>query len=119
MKRRTYFKKFNEYNYKYDYCLIKHDKDKIKKSIKELQDIKFELETIKKLRELHKERKKRTIRAVMFIALFVLCFELSLFIITGVIGLNPTYSVILGIIGTIFLSYGIYLMICNPPIYVE
>lgn len=119
MKRRTYFKKSNEYNYKYDDYLIKQDKDKIKKSIKELQDIKFELETIKKLSELNKERKKRNIRAVIFIALFVLCFELSLFIITGVISLNPTYSIILGIIGIIFLSYGIYLMIYNPPIYVE
>jgi hypothetical protein len=55
----------------------------------------------------------------MFLSLFVLCFELSLLIITDVVGLNPLYAMILGIIGTIFLAYGIYLIIHNPPIYVE
>jgi len=55
----------------------------------------------------------------MFLALFVLCFELSLLIITDVVELNPLYAIISGIIGTMFLACGIYLIIHNPPIYVE
>jgi hypothetical protein len=114
--KKNLFEKYDDYIY---YYIHKIDRRKCEYAIMELNDIKFKFETIKKLREIYKTRKKRNIKAVMFLALFVLCFELSLLIITDVVGLNPLYAMILGIIGTIFLAYGIYLIIHNPPIYVE
>jgi hypothetical protein len=114
--KKNLFEKYNDYVY---YHIYKIDKRKCEYAIRELNNIKFKFETIKKLREIYRARKKRNIRAVMFLSLFVLCFELSLLIITDVVGLNPLYAMILGIIGTIFLAYGIYLIIHNPPIYVE
>ena len=114
--KKNFFKKYNNY---ISYYIHKIDKRKCEHAIRELNDIKFEFETIKKLREIYEKRKKRNIKAVMFLALFVLCFELSLLIITDVVELNPLYAIISGIIGTMFLACGIYSIIHNPPIYVE
>jgi hypothetical protein len=101
------------------YYLKKPNYAKIKRVMHDLEDYAIELETINKLREVYEIRKKRNIRAVVFLALFILCFELSLFIIMDVIGLAPIFAIILGILGVIFLAYGIYLIIHNPPIYIE
>jgi len=111
---RNFFKKYDKYMY---YYIYKIDKRKREHAVRELSDIKLAFETLEKLREVHEIRKKRNIKAAMFIALFVLCFELSLLIITNVIGLNPLYAIVLGLIGTVFLAYGIYLIIHHPPIH--
>ena len=88
---RNFFKKYGKYRY---YYIYKIDKRKREHAVRELSDIKLALETLEKLREVNEIRKKRNIKAAMFIALFVLCFELSLLIITNVIGLNPLYAIV-------------------------
>ncbi len=101
------------------YYINKSNKDDIKRIIREIEDANIKLKTVKKLREVYLLRKKRNIKAAVLIASFILCFELSLFVITDVIELAPIYAMIFGIIGTACLAYGVYLIIHNPPIYVE
>ena len=78
-----------------------------------------DVEVLKKLREVYKIRKRRTILAVIFLSSFILCFNISLFIITDVIALDPIYAIVSSLLGVLFLAIGIYLILDNPPVYVE
>ena len=74
---------------------------------------------LKKLNEIYRIRRKKNIMAVIFLSSFILCINISLFILTNVIVLEPIYAVIFTLLGVLFLAIGIYLMLDNPPIYVE
>jgi len=78
-----------------------------------------DVELLKKLSETYKIRRRKNILAVFFLSSFVLCFNMSLFIITDVIVLDPIYAIVSSLIGVLFLALGIYLILDNPPIYVE
>ena len=78
-----------------------------------------EIELLKKLREVYKIRKRRNILAVIFLSSFILCFNISLFIITNVIVLDPIYAIVSSLLGVLFLAIGIYLILDSPPVYVE
>lgn len=78
-----------------------------------------EVKLLKKLSETYKIRKRRNILAVIFLSSFILCFNITLFIITDVIVLDPIYAIVSSLLGVLFLAIGIYLILDNPPIYVE
>ena len=78
-----------------------------------------EVKLLKKLSETYKIRKRRNILAVIFLSSFILCFNITLFIITDVIALDPIYAIVSSLLGVLFLAIGIYLILDNPPIYVE
>lgn len=78
-----------------------------------------EVKLLKKLSETYKIRKRRNILAVIFLSSFILCFNISLFIIIDVIALDPIYAIVSSLLGVLFLAIGIYLILDNPPIYVE
>ena len=115
---KKFFKKINKKEKNY-YYVLKQNKFEVMKSIEKLQKNIEEIKLLKKLSETYKIRRRRNILAVIFLSSFILCFNISLFIITKVILLDPTYAIISALFGVLFLAIGIYLMLDNPPIYVE
>ncbi|HIP84368.1 MAG TPA: hypothetical protein EYH15_02630 [Methanothermococcus okinawensis] len=91
------------------------ESEKTEKSEEEIE----EAELLKKLSETYKIRRRRNILAVIFLSFFILCFNISLFIITDVIVLDPIYAIVSSLLGVLFLALGIYLILDNPPIYIE
>ncbi|HID47498.1 MAG TPA: hypothetical protein EYP47_02215 [Methanococcaceae archaeon] len=91
------------------------ESEKTEKSEEEIE----EAELLKKLSETYKIRRRRNILAVIFLSFFILCFNISLFIITDVIVLDPIYAIVSSLFGVLFLALGIYLILDNPPIYIE
>ena len=87
--------------------------------MKEKSEKSEDVELLRKLSETYKIRRRKNILAVIFLSSFVLCFNMSLFIITDVIVLDPIYAIVSSLIGVLFLALGIYLILDNPPIYVE
>jgi len=87
--------------------------------MKEKSEKSEDVELLRKLSETYKIRRRKNILAVFFLSSFVLCFNMSLFIITDVIVLDPIYAIVSSLIGVLFLALGIYLILDNPPIYVE
>jgi len=87
--------------------------------MKEKSEKSEDVELLGKLSETYKIRRRKNILAVIFLSSFVLCFNMSLFIITDVIVLDPIYAIVSSLIGVLFLALGIYLILDNPPIYVE
>ena len=87
--------------------------------MKEKSEKSEDVELLRKLSETYKIRRRKNILVVFFLSSFVLCFNMSLFIITDVIVLDPIYAIVSSLIGVLFLALGIYLILDNPPIYVE
>jgi len=78
-----------------------------------------EIELLKKLSETYKIRRRKNILAVIFLSSFILCFNISLFIITDVITLDRIYAIVSSLLGVLFLAIGMYLILDDPPIYIE
>ncbi|MBW9223282.1 hypothetical protein KKP90_01600 [Methanothermococcus sp. SCGC AD-155-E23] len=91
-------------------------KEKSEKSEDEMEE---DVELLKKLSETYKIRRRKNILAVIFLSSFVLCFNISLFIITDVIVLDSIYAIVSSLLGVLFLALGIYLILDSPPIYIE
>ncbi|WP_421078179.1 hypothetical protein Mjas_02290 [Methanothermococcus sp. Ax23] len=104
------------------YYIKKIDESQRKKVVNRINDIIYTLNTIKKLQEINKIRKKRNIKAIICVSIFVILYEiLWIFMINNPIinFINAIFAVAIGLIGVIFLAYGLYLLLYHPLIYVE
>ena len=117
--KRKFFESIENYENTDKYYIEKYDFERVYDIISELKDLEYEYKTLKKLKETYYQRKKRHILGIISICIFILSFEIAIFIITKVILVNVILSLLFGIFGIIFLGIGLYLLLTNPPVYIE